>query len=190
MKKELLITSGIIGVGIIGYVIYKKQTRPRVTTDIGIDKDTEYLNFSLKRANPGTEEENNYKAAKTKFPYPNPGTCENLKKVIDQLALDIQAEQKKRATSMSAKGSGRPELYHINGYSKWKTELEQSFIKLNCAKQLEQKEQQEVFGTFTTQLGAAKADTEESDKMTTYVVFGMLGVVVLVSGLLILKRRA
>ena len=59
---------------------------------------------------------------------------------------------------------------------------------MNCRKLLEQKEQEEVFGTFTSQLETAKAGTEKSDKLTTYIVFGMLGVVVLVSGVLILKK--
>lgn len=183
LERGMLITTGIMAAGAIAYVIYKKQV-PKYS---GKDSDkSEYLNFSLTRADAGDESEKQYQEAKTRFP--KPPTCEKLKNVIDQVALEILAAQKQRATSMSGKGSGRPELYRINGYSRWKTELEQNFANLNCTKLLEQKEQQEVFGTFASQLETAKAGTEKSDQMTTYIVFGMLGVVLLASGLLILRK--
>jgi hypothetical protein len=158
-------------------------------TDIGFgQQQPEYLNLSFRKADAGEESEKAYQQAKTNYPYPKPGTCENIKKVIDQVQLEVEAAQKARVSSMAGKGSGRPEQYRINGYSKWKTELDQSYISYNCVKLQEQKEQEEVFGTFTEQLDKAKTDTEKSDKLTTYIVFGMLGMVVLVSGILLLKK--
>lgn len=151
-------------------------------------KDPQYLNLSFTRADPEEETEKSYQEAKTRFPIPHPGTCENYKKVIDQVQLEVIAAEKARVTSMAAKGSGRPELYRINGYTQWRTELEQKFAAYNCQKALEQKEQAEVFGTFSSQLEAAKEGTEKSDKLTTYIVFGMLGLVVLVSGILIFRK--
>jgi len=127
-----------------------------------------------------------YQEAKRKYPFDvAKADCESLGILIDNVGLDIRQMEERRASGDS--GGDYAERY-IDGFTRYKVELEQKKNALQCEARLAEEKEQKFYDTQIEQLQKVKSLSSTAGKTSTIVIFGMIGLVVLVSGIVIYKK--
>lgn len=137
-------------------------------------------------ADADNEISNNYTRAL--FKYPDPQTCDQALTTIDNLQIDIDAKAAEKVQVTSAKGSGRPQSYYITGFEKRQAELKTMFQNMQCGNYFSEKQSSEFLDKQYDVLQDAGRLTAKATNTTTYLVIGMIGLVVIASGILILRK--
>lgn len=119
--------------------------------------------------------------------YPTPKTCDTLAATIDGIKNEIKSAEQRKVATIATGGSGRVEARFIDGYTRRKDELVNLYNQWLCAKYEKEQQHQQYLSDFTEGLSTVKKITSTDDKTGMYVVFAMLGVVVIGSAYLMLK---
>lgn len=110
--------------------------------------------------------------------YPNPTTCAQADAYIKAITKELDAMYEGKALATSTGGSGRPQSRDITGTNQRKVELEGIFETYYCATAMQDADNAKFLNTTLESLKATKALTDPTDKTTTYIVAGMLVLVV------------
>lgn len=144
-----------------------------------------HLNLFGSGINEEAERVKKYEEAKAKFPYdPKTGSCDQLQTLIENVALDIRQMEERIARGDTNRVGKR----YVDGFNRWKTELEQFKNNMQCVKIQEEQEKQEFFETQNKQLEQVKKIAGTTNKTSTYILVGMIGLVLTVSGIIIYKK--
>lgn len=159
----------------------------KVLKDVGFGRSQYYNLWGIwESPDEGALRQEEYENAVKKYAIPK--TCANLDSTIKSLDNEIKSAEQERANQTAIGGSGRPQNRKIDGYTKRRDELVAMANEWLCEENKAKLENQEFLDSTLQQLEAAKSLTEKGDKTTTYIIWGMLGLVVVVSGLLIFKK--
>ena len=121
--------------------------------------------------------------------YPDPNTCAVLMGYIDAIGTDIASMTQQQTQAASAGGSGRPQSKTEQGWTQRQAELQSLSGQWQCAAFAQQQATNTQLQEGQQQLAYAKnLFSATGNNTTTYVVFGMLGLVVIVSGILIFSK--
>lgn len=134
----------------------------------------------------GAERERIYKEALLK--YPTPKDCKGLTAAIAAIKNEINSAEERKVATISTGGSGRVEARQIDAYTRRKDELVKYSNEWFCEQYAKDQEHQQYLSDFDSQLAAVKGITGSSDKTGTYVVIGMLVLVVAGAGFLMFKK--
>jgi hypothetical protein len=124
--------------------------------------------------------------ARAKYPIDKLTTCESVAVMIEQCAADLDRVEKIRAAggSITDRVIAREQIA-------WETrlsELKQWQSGQQCAIKLEAQQQNEFYDTQFTQLQRVKSLSDGTAKSSTYLVYGMIAVFVIVAGVIIVKK--
>lgn len=141
-----------------------------------------FLNFDE-----GAERQRIYNDVKAKYPLTGKLTCDNILAMSKSIQNDIDAFYEKKTLDDSS-GNQRVQNRHIDMYTSYKTEIDKVFLYNNCEEKMSDAESKEFFDTQYDNLERVKGLSEDAGDTTKYLIFGMLGVVVIVAGIIIFKN--
>jgi hypothetical protein len=148
--------------------------------------DDKHLNlFGINVIDENAERERLYQEALGKYPFDvKSGTCEQLAVLIQNVSLDINAMNERIARGDTNRVGKR----YVDGYTRRKTELQQFENTLQCSVQKQNAEKQEFFDTQNQQLANVQKLSEKTSGASTYILIGMMVLIVTVSGIIIVKK--
>lgn len=149
----------------------------------------DYLNLFGSGVDEQAEREKAYQEAKLTYPVDQKFvTCENISIIERAVQLAIDGFVSRKANDSSA-GNIRVMNRYIDGYTKWLNEVKVMYQGMQCEKKIADQEAKEFFDTQYTNLEKVQQLSEDTGSGTKYLIFGMLGLVVLVSGVIIFKKK-
>jgi esterase/lipase len=129
-----------------------------------------------------------YLNAATRYPLIGDLTCGQLDNMRANLQAEIDEVVRKRAAgAMSVANSER----WIEGFTQWLQEITSRFNNSDCQEQQTQQAQQQAINNNLQVLQSAAnlaSQTTASSKAATYIIWGMLGLVLVVSGIVFYKK--
>ncbi len=147
-----------------------------------------FLNlFGSNKVDEAAEREKIYNEAKVNWPVSSKSTCEDVKNSAYSLGLAIDQEYQSKTLDASA-GNQRIRNRYIDGWTKWQNEMKAMYESMECLEVKEEQEEKEFFDTQFDNLKRAKDLSTASGNTTKYLIFGMLGVVVVISTIIIFKK--
>lgn len=126
-----------------------------------------------------------YTEAMPKYPINKLTTCNDLSVMIEQCNEDVQKMMRQRAAGGT---TDRVVARYQDAYDRRLTELKQAYAGAQCEVLKDKAEKAEFFDTQLNQLGRVKSLSANTDKLSTYVMIGLLLMVVGVSGIVIVKK--
>lgn len=145
----------------------------------------EHLNL-FGQVDEAAERAKTYQEAVRKYPL-GKGDCTTVQNILTSLTSDIDNLIKKKATEG---GAGRIENRQIDGYSKRRTEMEKKLADLGCAATQKAAQTQADYDMQLNLLEQTKGLTAKAGSTTKYIIWGMLGLIVVVAGLVIIRKIA
>lgn len=143
-----------------------------------------YLNL-FGSVNEDYERQKKYEEALAKYPFDTKtGGCDQLDILIGNISLDINAMNERIARGDTNRVGKR----YVDGYTRRKTELQQYKNNLQCVKQQEAADKAEFFQTQNEQLANVQKIAGQKSKTSTYILVGMIVLVLTVSGIIIVKK--
>lgn len=134
------------------------------------------------------EREKTYNYAKQNWPADvKYTTCADLKMLMAGVQLGVDAAYQSK-TLDDSKDNQKVNNRTIDGYTRWLNELKVMNTQKQCVELQEAAEEKEFFDTQYDNLERVQGLSDEAGNKTKYLIFGMLGVVVLISGYIILKK--
>lgn len=125
-----------------------------------------------------------YNQAVIKWPV-GKGDCATLENSIANITSEIDRLMQSKVTNG---GAGRVQSRTIDGYSRRQSELQTYYQNAACVKSAKAAETQQFYDEQINQLNAVKGITTKTSSATKYIVIGMLSLVVVVAGVLIIKK--
>lgn len=125
-----------------------------------------------------------YNAAVLKWPL-GKGDCKTLEDSIASITNEIDRLMQVKVTDG---GKGTVQSRIIDGYDRRRSELKAYYQKANCVKMAAEEETQSFYDQQLKQLDAVKGLTKATSGATKYIVIGMLGLIVVVAGVVIVKK--
>lgn len=125
-----------------------------------------------------------YQEAVRKYPL-GKGDCATVQDIIFKLKTDIAKWIQEKAT---IGGKGGVQNRYIDGYSKRLTEMENRLNDLGCVAADKKAQTEADYQMQLDLLGQAKGLTDKAGNTTKYIIWGMLGLVVVVAGVIIIKK--
>lgn len=137
---------------------------------------------------PDNSEDDFTDAIRGQYPITAKSNCYDVAAVMKSVKTEIDSQyQKKTLLKSGASQAGVTTV--INGYQKYLDQVTAYYNKMLCDKQIEDAQQQEDLSSNISVLGEAQKLSKNVDKTATYVILGMIGVVVLVTGYIIFKKK-
>lgn len=135
------------------------------------------------------ERERQYMEAKNRFPVDAKiSDCYHLQATMKSVKDVVDAAYQSR-TLDDSKGNVRVKNRTIDAYTKYLNEVTALYNSKQCEKAQADLESQQFFDTQYENLERVKGLGDAATNTTKYIVFGMLGVVVVVSGIIIFKKK-
>lgn len=132
--------------------------------------------------------ESTYQEAVQKYPLDiYKYTCNDLDIVRKNLQLEIDAYIAKKAQDGSS-GNERIQNRYIDGYQRRLNEIESMYNTNNCAEIKKQQEREQFLREQQQQLEQVQKLATTTSKTSKYIIWGMLGLIVVVSGVIIIKK--
>lgn len=154
-----------------------------------VEPHQNYLNLFGSNVDEQAEREKAYQEARLTWPVNQKTvTCEKLSLVDRAVQLAIDGLIQRKANDSSA-GNIRIMNRYIDGYTKWLNEVKVMYQGMQCEKKIADQESKEFFDTQYTNLEKVQQLSEDTGSGTKYLIFGMLGLVVIVSGIIIFKKN-
>jgi hypothetical protein len=124
--------------------------------------------------------------ARAKYPIDKLTTCTSVAIMIEQCAADLDRVMKTRAAggSIQDRVIAREQI----AWETRLTELKQWQSGQQCAAQVEAQQQTEFYDTQFNQLQRVKSLSDGTAKSSTYLVYGMIAVFVIIAGVIIVKK--
>lgn len=158
------------------------------------DADDKHLNLfglSLKpligatSVDENAERERLYQEAKTKYPFDEKsGTCDQLDALVSNIGIEINAMNERIARGDTNRVGKR----FVDGYTRRKTDLQQYYNNLQCDAKKQAAEKAEFFDTQNQQLANVQKLASTTSSASTYILVGMILLIVTVSGIIIVKK--
>jgi hypothetical protein len=136
------------------------------------------------KADEDAERVKTYQEAIRKYPL-GKGDCATVKSIIEGLNQDISKWVQQKATDG---GKGTVQNRYIDGYSKRLSEMQKRLSDLGCAAAEKAAQTEADYQMQLNLLDQAKGLTDKAGSATKYIIWGMLGIVVIVSGIIIIKK--
>lgn len=137
----------------------------------------------------GLEREKRYLEAKNQFPVDAKiSDCYHLQAVMKNVKAVIDAAYQSK-TLKDTKGNQRVQNRTIDGYTRYMNEVAALYNNKQCEKMQSDLESKEFFDTQYENLERVKGLGDAASNTTKYIVFGMIGAVVLVAGIIIFKKK-
>lgn len=152
--------------------------RPKVT-----ESRDDHLNL-FGKVDEAAVRQQEYEAAKQK--YPDPKTCTDLAGEINAINSEIQSLYAQKANDTASGGSGRPQARSIDGYTQRMNELTALSQQWQCQQYADQQAHQQYLNDLNNELQSA-SQLSTQDTTSTYLIYGGIGLVALVSLLLIFR---
>lgn len=148
-----------------------------------------YLNLFGGGVDETAERVKTYNEAKNRWPANTKiSTCDSLETIIQAIQLSIDAEIQSKANDDSA-ANARIRNRYIDGYTQWMNEVKVMYTDKKCEQQKADQESKQFFDTQYENLQRVQGLSKSAGNTTKYLIFGMLGLVVLVSGIIIFKKN-
>lgn len=147
----------------------------------------QYLNL-FGKVDENAEREKRYQTALLEYPASTKTGCDQLEALVSNINLKLNEITERRASTVAAGGSGRIEDRELYGYGKRKTELESMYNNLQCAQIKNEAEQKKFYETQVEQLEKVTELGKDTGNATKYIVWGMLGIVVVIATIIIIKK--
>lgn len=129
-----------------------------------------------------------YNEAKNKWPIDEElSSCDHLIATSKAIKAAIDAAYQTKSID-DGKGNQRVQNRIIDAYTWRKNDVDGMYNSKNCDEVIKDQESKEFFDTQYQNLEKVKGLTEETGNTTKYLIFGMLGLVVVVSGIIIFKK--
>ncbi len=133
------------------------------------------------------EREARYRTALAKYPADTKSDCLTLGAIVQNIEADISRTQEDRVSNVAAGGSGRIQDRELYGLGKRQQEVLSLYNNAQCTKKFEDAEAQAFQDAQLTQLEKVTTLTKNESKASSYILYGMIGLVVIVAGVLIYK---
>jgi hypothetical protein len=149
-----------------------------------------YLNLLGLFEGPDESEERQkiYNQAVAKWPINEKITsCEQLQAMIDDIQNAINSAMQSKVND-DRNANQRVQNRYIDAYTWRQNDVKAMYGKKQCAQMLEDQEQKEFFDNQYENLERVKGLSDKAGNTTKYLVFGMLGVVVVISSIIIFKK--
>jgi hypothetical protein len=140
------------------------------------------------RVDEGKEREKRYQEVLARYPADTKTNCDQLEGMLKTIRSEIAGKEEQRVRSMASGGSGRPENRELYGLNKRRVELEGLYNNMRCAEIKEEVAAKAFNETQITNLERVSQISKDTGKATKYIVWGMLGVVVLVTTIVIIRK--
>lgn len=127
-------------------------------------------------------------AIRGQYPVTAKSSCYDVDAIAKSVKGEIDAQYQKKTLLKSGKSQAGVTTV-INGYQAYYDQVVAYYNKMLCDKQITDAQQQEDLNSNLNVLGQAQKLSKNVDKTATYVILGMIGVVVLVTGYIIFKKR-
>lgn len=134
------------------------------------------------------EREKRYQEALAKYPASSKMGCDQLESMIVNIKNEISLKEEEKVNNMASGGSGRVQDRELYGWNKRRTELEAMYSNLKCAEIKEEAASQKFNETQISQLAKVKELSDTSGNATKYIIWGLLGVVVVVATVIIIRK--
>lgn len=156
-----------------------------------VDSSQRYLNVLglFEGPDESAERERIYKEAVNKYPAdPKISTCEYLQSTITSIQDVINSAMQTKVND-DRNAVQRVQNRYIDAYTWRQNDIKAMFSLKQCAQIMEDAEQKEFFDTQYENLERVKGLSDKAGNTTKYLVFGMLGVVVVISSIIIFKKN-
>lgn len=126
-----------------------------------------------------------YAETLTKYPITVKSNCTTIRIQIEQCSADLE-----RVTKLRASGTvtDRVIAREQAAYETRLAELKQYQSKLRCSETEAEKQSQQFFDTQYDQLKKIKGLSDSQSSGATWLIYGMIGLMVLVSGIIIYRK--
>jgi hypothetical protein len=114
-------------------------------------------------------------------------SCEQLQAMIDDIQNAINSALQSKVND-DRNANQRVQNRYIDAYTWRQNDVKAMYGKKQCAQTLEDQEQKEFFDNQYQNLERVKGLSDKAGNTTKYLVFGMLGVVVVISSIIIFKK--
>lgn len=129
-----------------------------------------------------------YKEASERHSLPAKGAdCYGLESLMKNVSADIRAYEEKKTRDSSA-GNQRIQNRYIDGYTRYLNELQYLYNNMQCERAEAELEEQKFFEQQQQQLESVKQLTQQTSNTSKYIIWGMLGLIVIVAGIIVIKK--
>ncbi len=130
---------------------------------------------------------NPYDDIKSAYPFSSKMSCQQIGAIIKSVQNEVDAVVYNNTLDIS-KGTRHGNDDRISHYNSYLNEVKSAYNNKNCDELIAEELKQTDLNTEFDQLKKVSALGKSTSKMTTYVVLGMLGLIVLVTGVVLLKK--
>jgi hypothetical protein len=123
--------------------------------------------------------------ARQKYPLDKTTTCDTVADMIEQCSADLDRAEKLRASGTVTDRVIAREVY---AWQTRLTELQQWQSGQECTKKLAQQQQDQFYDNQYTQLERVQQLTSSTANGSTYLIYGMIAIFVIVAGVIIVKK--
>ncbi len=151
-------------------------------------KEDQYLNlFGLFEKSPTSSSADIYAGVKAKYPVSSEMSCEQIGAIAKNVQNEVDAIVYSNTQSVS-KSTHSANATAIDSYNNYLNDVKAVYNNKNCDDVIAEQQKQTDLNTELDQLKKVSSLGKSTSKMTTYVVLGMLGLIVLVTGVVLLKK--
>jgi hypothetical protein len=135
----------------------------------------------------GDDIHNKYLLASEQYPYNGRNTCAGADAQLKAITAQIADMEVQLTRNVSLGSNGHPMRVIIDGYTQMKQEIQQQYYNMYCDSYKEKQENQEFLDSQISQLKQAQSLVKK-DSTGTYIVYGIIGAIVIVAGVILLKK--
>lgn len=132
--------------------------------------------------------EQTYAVEKTKYPITEKMSCADIEAIVTNIQNDIDGALQSK-TLNDSKDNQKLQARYIDGWTRYQNEVKAKYNTMQCEKQKEDAANQEFFAQQYTNLEKAKTIGATASNVTKWLIIGMLGAAVIISGVIIFKKK-